>query len=232
MYVLCTSYYKYIIYVRQDLEDTILVVHKDFANRFTLLRKTYKLTYSDCAEIFGAKYKTTISEWVNSSNWPNGAMLKLISNVFGVSLDWLLGNDDQPYRDNLLLKLETEHALPILQMVFSPHFSMLPDRLPGKYIDSKQRVLFYTQGQRANIIFAAMSSFTRTLFAKFTFKEIEKGDLSLKGVQNTVETYNLLNGYLSSIKEIDSLLSGNLKSPVFDLEAMIKNTTKKEECQR
>ncbi|WP_418294495.1 hypothetical protein, partial [Megasphaera massiliensis] len=69
-----------------------MAVRDDFAERFLLLKKTYNLSYTDFVKILGVKNKTTVNDWVKSQKgFPNESMLVLISNIFAVSLDWLLG---------------------------------------------------------------------------------------------------------------------------------------------
>ena len=145
-------------------------------------------------------------------------MLVIISNTFAVSIDWLLGRIDSPYNESILTKLEEEHAVAIFEMAVATPITPLPE----EYKNMKLRRKYYTQGQRANLIYAAMSSFYKTLFSMFTLKQIEKGEMDLRTLDDAICSRNILNGYVANIKDIRPLLYGELDVPVFDLEAAIK----------
>ncbi len=186
-----------------------------FSKRFLLLKETYQLSYTDFMEILGTKNKTTVNDWVKSQKgFPNEAMLVLISDIFAISLDWLLGRIDEPYNESILTKLEEEHAVGILEMAVATPITPLPE----EYKNTELRRKYYTQGQRANLIYAAMSSFYKTLFSMFTLKQIEKGKMDLRTLDDA-KIHNPLNRYIANIKYIEPLLYRKLDAPVFDLEA-------------
>ena len=55
-----------------------------FSERFTLLKTTYNLSYTELAELTGMKNKTTVNDWVKSKkSFPNEAVLVLIADLFG-----------------------------------------------------------------------------------------------------------------------------------------------------
>ena len=176
------------------------------------------------AFMFGLKYKTGISEWINSQkSFPNEIMLVIISNIFAVSIDWLLGRTDKPYNECILTKLEEEHAVAIFEMAVATPIAPLPE----EYKNTELRRKYYTQGQRANLIYAAMSSFYKTVFSIGTLKQIEKGEVDdffrditkdKLTVADIIKVHNTLNNYIANIKDIRLLLYGELDAPVFDLE--------------
>lgn len=115
---------------------------------------------------------------------------------------------------NILTKLEEEHAVGILEMAVATPITPLPE----EYKNTELRRTYYTQGQRANLIYAAMSSFYKTLFSMFTLKQIEKGKIDLRTLDDA-KIHNPLNRYIANIKYIEPLLYRKLDAPVFDLEA-------------
>lgn len=192
-----------------------MLIRDAFAERFLLLKNTYHLSYTDFAEMLGAKSKNTVNDWIRSKKgFPNETTLVIISTIFAVSLDWLLGRIDSPYNETLLNELEQEYAIPIFKE------GLIDDDLP--YFDDKARITCYSQGQRANLIFAAVSSFFKTLFKTRTLKQIEQGDTQITSMKDFIKTANTLNDYISDIKDIGPLLRGELDKPVFDLEAAIE----------
>lgn len=196
-----------------------MLIRPIFSNRLALLKQTYLLSYSEMSSMFGFKYKSGISEWINSQkSFPNEIVLVIISNIFAISIDWLLGRIDKPYNESILTKLEEEHAVAIFEMAVATPITPLPE----EYKNTELRRKYYTQGQRANLIYAAMSSFYKTLFSMFTLKQIEKGEMDLKTLDDAIRSRNMLNGYVANIKDIRPLLYRELDAPVFDLEAAIK----------
>lgn len=196
-----------------------MLIRPIFSNRLALLKQTYLLSYSEMSSMFGFKYKSGISEWINSQkSFPNEIVLVIISNIFAISIDWLLGRIDRPYNESILTKLEEEHAVAIFEMAVATPITPLPE----EYKNTELRRKYYTQGQRANLIYAAMSSFYKTLFSMFTLKQIEKGEMDLRTLDDAIRSRNMLNGYVANIKDIRPLLYRELDAPVFDLETAIK----------
>ena len=57
------------------------------------LRKERAMTQEALAEVIGVSAQT-ISKWENSTTWPDVALLPVIADVFGVSIDTLYGRED------------------------------------------------------------------------------------------------------------------------------------------
>ena len=179
-----------------------MLIRPIFSNRLTLLKKTYSLSYSEMASMFGFKYKSGISEWINSQkSFPNEIVLVIISNIFAVSIDWLLGRIDEPYNEKVLTSLEAKYAVPFLSIALGK--AAMP--LPKIYTRTDLRRKNYTHGQRANLIFAALSSHYKVWnsTSKTMGKEVDP---------------ELLRSYILKIEGIDLLLSRELKKPLWDLE--------------
>ncbi len=152
-----------------------MTIRNNFAERFIVLKENYNLTYSDLASLLGVKNKANVNLWVKAqSSFPNEEMLVFISRIFGVSLDWLLGNVsiDTPYREDLIKEIE-KRTLFIWERVYEQYGGY---KISDKYKDPVKRGQSYNLGQRANLIYGAMSVFYTTLFTRFTFKEITDTD--------------------------------------------------------
>lgn len=179
-----------------------MAVRDAFAERFLLLKQTYNLSYTDFVKILGVKNKTTVNDWVKSQKgFPNENMLVLISNIFAVSLDWLLGRIDDPYNENILTSLEEKYVIFLLSIALET--VAMP--LPQSYTNTSLRRKKYTHGQRANLIFAALSSHYKILFN--TLKTTDQ-----------MTNQEQLRRYISDIKNIDSLIFRDFNTPIFDLE--------------
>lgn len=62
--------------------------------RLSLLRKKHDMSQSELAEKLGVTQQT-ISKYENGSREPDTETLKLLSSIFDVSIDYLLGNTDK-----------------------------------------------------------------------------------------------------------------------------------------
>ena len=88
-----------------------MFVKELFAQRFSLLRNVYKFTYKDLGNVLGLN-ANTLTEWaVSKRNFPNPEKLVLIANLYGVSLDWLLGRTDIIYNNEVLSAVEEKNTL-------------------------------------------------------------------------------------------------------------------------
>lgn len=72
-----------------------------FGIRLKTLRESQELTQSDLAIRLNTA-RSTIASYENETNEPSIDMLIEISNIFSVSLDYLLGKTNQKYNINLL----------------------------------------------------------------------------------------------------------------------------------
>lgn len=72
-----------------------------FGLRLKTLRELQGLTQSDLAIRLNTA-RSTITAYENETNEPSIDMLIKISNIFGVSLDYLVGKTNQKYNSNLL----------------------------------------------------------------------------------------------------------------------------------
>lgn len=63
----------------------------EFKDRIRQLRRERDLTQGELAEIMGFKTYTTVSKWESGENLPRGKELKMLSEFFKVSSDYILG---------------------------------------------------------------------------------------------------------------------------------------------
>ena len=179
-----------------------MAVRDDFAKRFTIIKDTYGFSYADLSKILGLRSKSTVNEWIKSKrSFPKEGTLVLISNLFAVSTDWLLGLINTPYNEIILTSLEENYAAPFLKIALNAEKKALPEI----YNTTDLRRKNYTHGQRANLIFAALSSYYKiwNITSKTIGKEVDP---------------ELLRNYILKIEGIDLLLNRELRTPLWDLE--------------
>lgn len=212
-------------------------IRNDFAERFTILKENYNLSYSDFARLLGTKNKSTVNFWVKAQkSFPNEEMLILISRIFAVSLDWLLGNVsiDTPYREDLIREIE-KRTLPIWERVYERESGF---KISDKYKDPVKRGQYYNLGQRANLIYGAMSMFYITLFTKFTFKEISDTDsdpMIINKADNYIRNNKLLETDSLYTSRMCHLLNGETSitdKPPYDIEETIRDCLKEFEMNK
>ncbi|XJS09888.1 helix-turn-helix domain-containing protein [Aerococcaceae bacterium WGS1372] len=75
---------------------------KVFAERLRKAREGKNLTQTELAEEMGYKNYTTVSKWESGSSLPRGKELKMLSKLFDLSTDYLLGMDLVLAQSNLL----------------------------------------------------------------------------------------------------------------------------------
>ena len=178
-----------------------------FSKRLKLLRKSHGVLSHELADVLGYKHRGIISRFENNKNMPSFDSLIQIADLFAVSLDWLLGRVNDPYNEKVLTSLEEKYAVPLLSIALEK--AAIP--LPKIYTRTDLRRKNYTHGQRANLIFAALSSYYRKW-----------------NIINEMTYEKPLKDYMAQVEEIDLLLCGDLNKPIWDLESVI--VAKRERC--
>ena len=84
-----------------------LSIDKSFiAKRVRMLRTDYTLTTTELAILLGFKRKTSITAIEVGRSVPSYDVLMYIVQLFGVSMDWLMGYSDIQYDEEVLLNVE------------------------------------------------------------------------------------------------------------------------------
>ncbi len=81
--------------------------------RIKELRENKNLTQTELAELLGFKTYTTVSKWESNDNYPKGKDLKRLSEIFGVTSDYLLGLT----AESLLNKISKFIKIPVLGVI-------------------------------------------------------------------------------------------------------------------
>lgn len=95
--------------------------NKVFAERIAQLRKNSGLTLDELGKLVKLG-KTAILSWEKNGSVPNGEVLKILSQKFEVSVDYLLGNDEMMDNSDRVLfrkwgKLDDSDKKTIDQMI-------------------------------------------------------------------------------------------------------------------
>lgn len=129
-----------------------------FSKRFKLLRTTHQLSMLAISELLVLKSTGSISNFETKKMIPSADVLIDITNLFGVSLDWLSGRLNEPYNDQVLLTLEQEHLKCLLDDLAEKdkkYQSVCRWFVSNNsvYTDPNKRAEAYSLPVRANIIF-------------------------------------------------------------------------------
>ena len=139
-----------------------------FAKRFKELRLYYGLSLNDLAIMLNGADRTVVSRWERVLNWPNMKTLIKISNIFAVSMDWLVGNSDFKYSDKKINELEAE---------FDDTFLVSKIAFPEDYKNVESRKEKYSLKQRAEVhTLFYLLKFNWELFLKEEHKVLDEDE--------------------------------------------------------
>ena len=105
-------------------------VRDAFSLRFSLLRSVHRQTYKELSDVLWLS-SNSINEWtLSKNNFPSPDKLVLLANMYGVSVDWLLGRTDTLYIHEIMAPIEDSFVLGLLKAVFE---------IPEAYRDAADR---------------------------------------------------------------------------------------------
>ena len=187
-----------------------------FAQRFTLLRNVYRLTYRDLGNFLGLN-ANTLTEWaVSRRNFPSPDKLVLIANLYGVSVDWLLGRTSVIYNHDVLASIEQKDTISLLKQIYLV--------LPKDYEDVDRRLANYEPGIRANIVTLTYSSLYAALRFVLGDNFYKRDDFKTLFEANRSSIMLAQTRFLSNQGNLVSkLLKKELTMPPFDVEKEFKN---------
>lgn len=127
-------------------------------NNIKKLRTSRGMTQQKLADIVGAKNYTTISKWESGANSPQGKDLIVLSKLFNVSIDSILGIDD---KIKTVLKSHSYNYFPTaisaglplnVEGIQSDDVDRIeiPDSIMGKWSGSKDIFLTRVNGESMN----------------------------------------------------------------------------------
>lgn len=122
-------------------------IDKSFiAKRVRMLRNDYTLTTTELAILLGFKRKTSITAIEVGRSVPSYEVLMYIVQLFGVSMDWLMGYSDIQYDAEVLLSVEKIcPSIPLMELNM--------EAIPDDYLNVQLRAEKYTPWARGNIIY-------------------------------------------------------------------------------
>lgn len=189
-----------------------------FAQRFTLLRNVYRLTYRDLGNFLGLN-ANTLTEWaVSRRNFPNPDKLVLIANLYGVSVDWLLGRTSIIYNHDVLAAIEQKDTISLLKQIYLV--------LPKDYEDTDRRLANYEPGIRANIVALTYSSLYAALRFVLGDNFYKRDDFETQFDANRSAIILAQTRFLSDQGNlVYKMLNKDLAMPPFDVEKEFKKQT-------
>lgn len=131
---------------------------ESFSIKLKILRNTYGLSLAELAKILNMNTRGSLYDWENKRSFPSMENLISLTNLFGISLEWLLGRSETIYSDESIEWSEEAigkylHSLAALfpnsLQVSYWHF-YLCEHYP-EYAFEERRNLYYSLPVRANI---------------------------------------------------------------------------------
>lgn len=133
-----------------------------FQERFKILKTTYKMSADEMAAVLTEASRQSVSAYENGTREPPIAALVSIATKFGISLDWLCGNSNEPYTENSVDNAEMRYYEGFrwnsgyietsLFQNFNPFQPVYNEDALQNYSDPVKRHSFYTLEARANIL--------------------------------------------------------------------------------
>lgn len=128
----------------------------EFGEKLKVLRKSHNLTHEQLSRIAYADGKnfsqSAISAWERGRKASSLHYSSLIGDIFGVSVDWLLGRSDNPFNESVLFKLEPS-SFPLTVHFYGKNVELKFLDFPKAYTNTYYRSQNYTFHVRANIVF-------------------------------------------------------------------------------
>lgn len=122
-----------------------------FKSNMKKIRQSYELTLNEMAEIIGINSRSAICEMENPNIKKRISLEKVleVTNIFGISMDWLFSGKGNIYNEYTIEATEKE----LLKTAGFIKPSMLKLTIPEYYKDEEQRKNHYDIKERANIIY-------------------------------------------------------------------------------
>lgn len=122
-----------------------------FKNNMKKIRQSYELTLNEMAEIIGISSRSAICEMENPNIKKRISLDKVleVTNIFGISMDWLFTGKGNIYNEYTIEAAEKE----LLKTAGFIKPSLIKLTIPEYYKEEKQRKNHYNINERANIIY-------------------------------------------------------------------------------
>jgi transcriptional regulator with XRE-family HTH domain len=130
------------------LQGVTMSNRKNFSQNFYNLRNSYNLSTTELSYILNLKRNSSIVNIENGKNYPSFELLLDTSNLFAVSVDWLLGREPEPYSEVIIEQLEEKIAVMPINVTHN-----FIDIAPAIYTNIESRRKYFSLDERANIIF-------------------------------------------------------------------------------
>lgn len=185
----------------------------EFGTRLKALRTAHNLTHGDLS-----RYATILNEYSISTGsiswWENGKRVaniesaRLLADIFGVSLNWLLAKEDEElemYDETRLEILENNFLSRKNQIVIRDSAYPYPfyEKFPEDYLNLESRKAIYQMPVRANIVFLMyVIDFEWERYIKFNASEFKA-----EGESMSLKDYGWLgfDWFLSAVPDEDAL---------------------------
>lgn len=156
------------------------------ANRIRELRQKKRLSQVSLAEAFGVA-QSAISNWEKGNREPDNTTLRKLAEYFGVSIDYLLGNSDEPQPKHVGIRIP-----------------VLGDVAAGIPIDAVEDVLDYEEIDED--LARTGEFFALRIRGQSMEPRMMEGDVVIVRQQETAETGDTVvvsvNGDLATVKKI------------------------------
>ncbi len=190
-----------------------------FATRLKLIRKSHSLTHLQLSRICvidnqPAISQSTLSTWENGKKIGGSEAIILLSNIFGISADWLLGRIEYPYSSHVFKILEPKE-FPISIEHNGKNVPLKYVDFPEEYLDPCKREKEYDDEVRANIIYLL---YLIKYEAEVIFRDKCLNEEHKQNKNSYKQVYETLNDIIYVSPDMN-----NLKIAIIRLNQILKN---------
>ena len=151
-----------------------------FRGRFKMVRQGYKLTLAETADLLGLRSRSAISELESGNKKLSLEAILQFTKVFGISLDWLLGNTETRYLEVQLMLIEENH-LSICNFLEYDSLGVFKNAhdfqwIPEEYSQFELREVTFSLPVRANICYLMHCCLVDALLYAIQFNFIDDDD--------------------------------------------------------
>ena len=93
-------------------QEDFHLIFNSFSTKLKALRNAYGISFRETATILNISARSVVFEWENKKKFPSGENLNMISTVFGVPIDWLLGHTETLYFNDSITWTEKHLHIP------------------------------------------------------------------------------------------------------------------------
>lgn len=197
------------------------------SKNFAFLRYSHDISAAELASVLQLKSSASIINIEKGKAAPSYELLERYIDIFGVTVDWLMGRTNQIYTQDSLLIAEKRLLAKLKEIDFDGKYFAIS----SSYADEIERQENYSFAIRGNIIFLMNVYYIPLILNFLEFeKDSQAGELFMGSLLNKIIYGDMEDRYLDNLKKknrqrlelLAGLLSRRVTVPPYDIEKYSK----------